>query len=565
MKFQLPDTLPTTSVELGRLADDAKAEIAVYNARKAAGDEFTAADVDRLEYLVNAVDTIAGAQAAAVETETAEADRMAGLLDRAAATTQPAETEAPADTDVAPEVTEEAAAEVVAEAEAATADAAVAVVAAAPAPKPVSFAHAAPTTVPDTRPTTPSWELLPSAASFRAGEGPVGFRRIAEAMDSVKPGSMMGVQRTGTMAGQAIQAFAQLRRDIGEPVSEDLHEVYATLERVTSHVPGRGKVTAESLTAAGGWCSPSERAYDFCATPDPVNLLSMPEIPVSRGGIIFPEEPDFSAFFTNDAYLFNFTEPELEADPAPEKQCIEIPCDITWKEHRLKAIGYCLTAGILQLQGWPELIEKYLREFAAQHLRSLSLISIRDIEAGSQTVQIPATSVIGTAASIVNSLALQATNIRIHERLSDTAVVEAIAPVWLREVIRADMAFRDGAASLGVTDAQINSLFTARNIAVQFVSDWQAHQPGQLGDLATNRWPTSVRVLMYKAGAWFRSMNEVITIGTAYPMDLVRFNRYQAIFTEDAYLVGSRCGASLNIEIPICVNGAIGDRQAIAC
>jgi len=113
VKFQLPETLPVTSAELSRLADDAKAEIAVYNARKAAGDEFTPADVDRLEYLVNAVDTIAGAQAAAVETETAEADRMAGLLDRAAATTQPAETDAPADTDVATEVTEEAAAEVV--------------------------------------------------------------------------------------------------------------------------------------------------------------------------------------------------------------------------------------------------------------------------------------------------------------------------------------------------------------------------------------------------------------------------------------------------------------------
>jgi hypothetical protein len=329
------------------------------------------------------------------------------------------------------------------------------------------------------------------------------------------------------------------------------------------------KLPGGSLTAAGGWCAPSEQLYDFCDVPNATDLLSLPEITINRGGVRWPVEPDLSGIF--DSFQFFFTEPELEAvgpdgQPTAVKECVDIPCPDEFEELRLNVVGYCVEAGILMTQGWPELIQWFMQSLAQEHLRAISRRTILDVVKGSgDPLIIDPASQIGATSSVLNSLALAATNLRLDKGLTRTATIEGIAPSWFFEVLRADLAMMGCDGSRAVSDAEINSWLSARNIALQFVGDWQTRGAGQPGNLTTLAWPGAVDIVLYPAGTWFRAMSNVIELGVMYPKEQLQVNRYTRFFTEDAIAVGKRCNKSILVRVPLCVNGGQGAQIAIEC
>lgn len=405
------------------------------------------------------------------------------------------------------------------------------------------------------------FRMYPSMINAR--DGFVGFRELAESIDAVKKGHRVrGDVRVSGGGYNSLPLFA-LERNLN--VIDNSHDLVAEIERVTDISQLREPTfdARGSLTAAGGWCAPSETLYDFCEVPTATDLVALPEITINRGGVRWPVEPDLSAIFEN--FEFFFTEPQLEATPPPLKECVEIPCPDEFEEIRLNAVGYCVEAGILQTQGWPELIEWFMRSLTQEHFRALSRRTILDMVAGSTPVAIPVASQIAAGSSVLNSIELMAINLRLNKGLARTATIEGVAPNWLHAVIRADLANQQGVDTKAVTDAQINSWFAARNISFQFVADWQTRGPGQPGNLGTLEWPGSVRVLLYPAGTWFRALSNVIEFGVQYPRELLQINRYTRFFTEDAYAVAKRCDESLVVTIPICPNGGYGEQLTITC
>lgn len=550
--FTLPNELPATVAELDELRTQAQRSINVIQARHEAGEELSREDVDNLRSLLDAVDTISAAAAAAAEEEENHRASVAELLSRATATTQTEEPEAETVEVVEPEAVEAEVVETVVVEEAEP-------VAAAAAPVSFSVGGAIDAPAAD---QGPGWEMVPGAPGYQPGR--VGFRELAFAVDSVRPGSRGSRKPTGARGAYATQTLARLQRDV--PLVEDSHALVAAITEATDE----RKLPGGSLVAAGGWCAPSEQLYDFCDVPDATDLLSLPEITINRGGIRWPVEPDLSEIFEN--FQFFFTEPELEAvdsgdgTPTAFKACVEIPCPDTFEEIRLNAVGYCVEAGILQTQGWPELIEWFMRSLAQEHLRAISRRTVLDMVTGSGAAKvIPPTSVLGSAASVLNSLALMATNLRLQKGLARTATIEGVAPSWFHEVLRADLALREGLDVLAVSDAQISGWLAARNIALQFVGDWQTRDTDLPGDLATVVWPDTVDILLYPAGTWFRSMSNVIELGVMYPKEQLQVNRYTRFFTEDAIAVGKRCNNSILVTVPLCVSGAVGARQYVEC
>ena len=354
-----------------------------------------------------------------------------------------------------------------------------------------------------------------------------------------------------------------LERDV--PLVETSHDLVREIERATDLSQLRAPTFDErgSLTAAGGWCAPSETLYDFCEVPLATDLIALPEITINRGGVRWPIEPDLTAIF--ESFEFFFTEPELEALPPVVKECVEIPCPDEFEEIRLNAVGYCVEAGILQTQGWPELIEWFMRSLTQEHFRALSRRTILDMVAGSTPVVIPAASQIAAGSSVLNSIELMAINLRLNKGYARNHPIEGVAPNWLHAVIRADLANQQGVDTKSITDAQIDGWFSARNIRFQFVADWQTRGVGQPGNLGTLEWPGTVRVMLYPAGTWFRALTNIIEFGVQYPRELLQINRYSRFFTEDAYAVAKRCDESLVVTIPICPSGAFGSQAAITC
>jgi len=554
--FQLPETMPATVAELDVLLDQARASINVIQARHAAGDELTQDDVVELNRLLDAVDTVTSARGEAATAELEHADQVDAALRRAQDALHPAEPEPEDTTEEAPdapatETTEEAAAEEPEPAVMAGGDR-----------RPVTFAGVGTNNPPDTR-REPGWEMDPSCPGYRKDMPRIGFTELARAIDSVRGGRSHNRPNKPAQGAYSAQVLARLQRDM--PVIEDGHALVAAIEEATDE----SKLPGGSLTAAGGWCAPSEQLYTFCDVPNASDLISLPDLAINRGGIRWPVEPDLTSIYQNFEWFF--TETQLEAvdsgsgEPTAQKVCVEIPCPDDFEEIRLAAVGWCVEAGILQTQGWPELITWFLQSVTQEHLRSISRRTILDMVAGSTAKTISDATMIGTASALLNAAALEATNLRLNRGLPRNATIEGVAPSWLAEVIRADLAMMEGTDTKNVTDAEVSAWFAARNIALQFVGDWQTRDSGKPGNLNTLTWPTTVDLLLYPAGTWFRSLSPVIELGVMYPKELLQVNRYTRFFTEDAIAVGKRCNASLKVTVPICVSGAISNRVTISC
>lgn len=411
------------------------------------------------------------------------------------------------------------------------------------------------------------WEMDERAPGYVPGK--VGFAEIARGVDSVLSG---GFARSASSSATRPQlggfggvTLGRLRRDLEEV--QDSQGLVAAIEAQTAakNLAAPTFDEAGSLVAAGGWCAPSEQLYDFCDVPDAIDLVSVPELTIRRGGVRWPVEPDLTQIFED--FEFFYTEPELEATdpvtglPTAVKHCVDIPCPDEFKEIRLNAVGYCVEAGILQHQGWPELTEWFMKSITAEHFRALSRRTVNDMVTGSiaKTLLLGDLGPSGTG-GVLNALALMATNLRIDKGLGRTATIEGVAPTWYFELLRADMANRQGLDVLAVTDAMILSWLTSRNIALQFVGDWQTRETGKPGHLDTVKYPSEVKILLYPAGTWFRSLSNVVEFGVMYPKEQLQLNRYTRYFVEDAIAVGKRCNKSLILTLPTNIHGNVGPR-----
>jgi hypothetical protein len=558
-RFTLPEELPTGAEELSTLRDAAQEAFNRLSEKHGKGETLSSEELDELRTVVAARAEIATALAAVEADDDEEVDeeaRDAEIAELLAQGGDEDEDEESADEEPAEEPAVEA----------------VTASSKAPARKRTSFAGTGKgkkTMVPRGTLPTDNVGFKMYDSMVNAQRDPVGFRQIAESIDAVKKGHRpRGNVRPAAGSTYANLPLFALERDV--PMIEDSHELVQEIERATALDQMRApQFNAQgSLTAAGGWCAPSEQLYDFCEVPLATDLIALPEITIRRGGVRWPIEPDLSSIF--ESFEFFFTEPELEAVdgngvPTAVKTCVEIPCPDEFEEIRLSAVGYCVEAGILQTQGWPELIEWFMRSIVQEHFRALSRRTILDMVNGSTALSIPADSQMATGSSVLNSIELMAINLRLNKGYARNHPIEGVAPNWLHAVIRADLANQQGVDTKNVTDAQINSWFAARNIAFQFVADWQTRGAGLPGNLNTLTWPGTVQVLLYPAGTWFRALSNVIEFGVQYPRELLQLNRYSRFFTEDAYAVGKRCDESLVVTIPICPSGAYGAQVELTC
>lgn len=345
--------------------------------------------------------------------------------------------------------------------------------------------------------------------------------------------------------------------------SSDPSHVDEVLQRAMSEA----RLPGGSLVASGGWCAPSETLYDLCELESRDGLFSLPEIAISRGGISFTPGPEYATIYANTG--FTYTEAEdvgglyVEGTPntAGSKPCYKVPCP-AFTEVRLNTAGVCITAGLLQQRGYPEVIARTVRGALVAHDHRMSVNVINAVEAGSTAVAMTLGTV-GTVAPLLTAIELQVEHYRYVTRLARARTLEAVFPYWVRGAIRSDVALRAGSIDvLSVTDAQVDAWFRSRGINPQFVYDWQPIT-GLGADF--KQWPTTVKFLLYAAGTWVKGGADVITLDTLYDSVLLGHNDYTALFTEEGWLAAKLCHDSRVITVPICATGATGAAVAVDC
>jgi len=391
---------------------------------------------------------------------------------------------------------------------------------------------------------------------------------------------------SGRKSGYAQHGVAVIRRNFPEELtqkssgSDDELLEYAARE---SRLPGGSLTQAielavkanpkKALTAAAGWCAPSQTVYDLFEIENGTDgMVDIPQIQITRGGINFTAGPDFASIFAGTGY---FHQTEAQVIAATTKPCMVVPCP-SFTDKRLEVEGVCITGAILQSRGYPEMVARFTRGAMAVHNHKLNKFVIDQMVAGSTAVDLsPAPVATSVAADDPTSTGMLATvemaieDYRYRHRMPFNATLEVVFPHWVLPAIRADWSRRTGVEMTNVSDAQILSHFSNRSARLQLVYDWQdsfaglATGPG--GAAALQEFPQEVLFMVYAAGTWVRGVADVITLDTVYDAANLALNQFVALFTEEGVLVAKMGHDSRLYTVPLCPSGTTSATTAMNC
>lgn len=351
---------------------------------------------------------------------------------------------------------------------------------------------------------------------------------------------------------------ATFNLDFPPELMVDEHSGIQSFEKAIDLATDEKSLPGGALTAAGGWCAPSETVYDFPQGASADGMLSLPEIGIRRGGLRWPVVPDFSAFYANPG----FVQTEAQAISGTTKPCVTVDCP-TITEKRLSVEGVCIKVPILTNAGWPEYVRYFVDETLNAHLHWMNAQFIGELVVDAGTA-IPVTGANygSTYSDTLNLLEAIAQRRRQLHRMPLNASFEVVAPYWVLSAIRQDISNRTGQPVGAISDQQIAGLFRERKMNPQFVYDWQDLPLVDTAGTATLRedvaYPATFQALLYPAGAYFKGTAPVINLNTVYDAASLATNMYTALFTEQGYLIGKRKWGAQLVTLPVCNAGRTG-------
>jgi len=432
--------------------------------------------------------------------------------------------------------------------------------------------------------------LVSSADSANAGVTPgqkfKDWKQVGQALDE-----QMDILRSmaeGGMQASARRHVLQVRREYPAELrlmpGDNEEAAYQKLE----HAVSMGRLPGGALTAAAGWCAPSQILYDLYEIENGTDgMYDVPELQISRGGIQYTAGPDFSAIWGGSSSspawpqgYWHQTEAQVQA--ATSKPTMVVPCP-SFTNTRLEVDGVQITGAFLQDRGYPELVARFSRGAMVVHNRRMNAFKLNVVTDGSTVIDLtganwPGTVVeskdLTTVSRLLAAFGIQAMDYRYRYRMGLTDQIEVILPYWVVEYVRADIQRRtfmspDDAFTIAVS--QLTAWFNARNMRLQLVYDWQdafntpttANQWGSgrfttdthtnVGNPAAQIYtlPTTVYGLMYAPGTWVAGVSDVIRLDTVYDAANLALNQYVQLFTEEGILMAKRGYESRLLKVTI--------------
>lgn len=321
-----------------------------------------------------------------------------------------------------------------------------------------------------------------------------------------------------------------------------------------------------SLTAAAGWCAPSETIYTLLELETLDGLLDIPEIQATRGGFMIPTKggPDFGSIYGVLGNGGTTHLSEAQVISGNSKVATSIPCP-DFSEIRLGVDYYALTGGLLQRRGYPEMVARFSRGAVVALAHKINQGLITAIVAASVDAGPIPTDPSGddAASALLAAVELAVSDAKYRHRMNfGTGTMEVVLPFWVLQVIRAALSRRTGVALLDVTNEQILSWFTMRGAVPRFVYDYQdqfsglATGPG--GPLPIRYLPTSVQMVVYPAGTWVKAVQDVISLDTIMDSTNLLTNQFMAVFTETGWAPMQMGPVSRKYTVPIDPSGVVG-------
>lgn len=334
------------------------------------------------------------------------------------------------------------------------------------------------------------------------------------------------------------------------------------------------------LTAAGGWCAPSEISYDFFNIVCEDGMIDLPTVGLNRGGVQYPTSPSFGDLVTIPDIVWTWTEQDdIDAVTSDSifKPCVRVECP-SFVDRRADCFGFCVTAGNLVDYAYPELIANWLRLVFAIRAKATNaqIIDIMLNGGGSgdpisASIPVDHTGLLGaTTSALLQSIELSIIDYREKYSMCADAILEVVLPRWANAVVRADLANRDGIDVFGVTNGMIADWFNLRGARVQFVGDWQVRETGAPGTAtpggatALTQWPTTMEYMIFAPGTFVRGNSMSLDLGVTRDSVLNATNDHTAAWAEDCFAILKPGHESRVVTVALCPSGEIGQRS-ITC
>jgi hypothetical protein len=386
-----------------------------------------------------------------------------------------------------------------------------------------------------------------------AGQELNGLRSVADAFIA-RRSTLRGVSRDGNgdrvIVASARASFPEDRHLDATNLSENT----ARLEAVSSPA---------ALTASGGLCAPLEPYYGIQVIADAARPVrdSLPKFVADRGGVRFLPPPVLTDL---DGAVAITTAAEdvgpygVGEGDTPYKPCLSVTCP-SEDTVEIAAIHRCLTFGNFAARTYPEQVEAWLSLAVAQHARVAESFLLDAISAASTAVT--AAQVYGATASLLSQVDTAVAGYRSRHRMRPGTSLRIVLPDWAKELLRVDLArsFQgNDLDSLYVSDAQILSWFTARNVSVTFYLDSPTGASQVFGAQnagALNNFPGQVVWYLFVEGSFVHIDGGTLDLGLVRDSTLNSTNDYQ-VFAETFENVAFFGVESLEITSTICPDGS---------
>jgi hypothetical protein len=320
---------------------------------------------------------------------------------------------------------------------------------------------------------------------------------------------------------------------------------------VLAHAADESRLKNGSLTAAGGWCAPSEVRYDLSEDESLDGIVSLPEVGVRRGGIRYTPGPQFADFYAAPG----FKQTEAQAIAGTAKTSVTVTCP-TFTEVRLDVLGVWIKVPILTEVGYPELTRRFASGTmtAHEHWKNADVIARLVALSTARPMGAAQPQQGSSVADALELLGLVADQRRQSQRLQFSRSMEVLLPFWVKSIFLNDLGRRSG-RDTAATEAELNAYFASRNLAVQWLYDWQV-LPSAAGDMT---YPSTYNALVYPAGTFVKGTSPVIKLGAIYDAASLATNEYTGSFTEEGLLVAKmKLGSDYLTGLPTCAAGRTG-------
>jgi hypothetical protein len=323
----------------------------------------------------------------------------------------------------------------------------------------------------------------------------------------------------------------------------------------------------QALTAAGGLCLPLEVRYDIetiGVTDRPIKA-ALSAFQVERGGLQY--RAPFDALVMTSG-LGVWTQADDVVSPLVPKTCFEVTCPGVL-EASIYSTYLCLEFANMTARFDNEWVQATTESSQVAWARFAENQLLSRLASGSKIIR--GEHMLGAVRDVLINFDRIAAYYRNRHRLSDEIALHMLAPRWLIDLFRADMAMQMPSASVteqfNIAKATLETWLRTRNINVSWHLDG-LNGATVSGIVYPNQWyadlaagatvpefPTSVDTLLWREGDWLFLDGGTLDLGLVRDSTLNLRNRYQTFIEtfEGVAFIGKEC---LRLILPIAPSGA---------